>query len=657
MKLTRVVIENFGPYFGTHDIDLSVTDTARVVVIHGENLHGKTSLLNAIRWCLYQTSRDRRNEPIELSELVNYHAADAGEWFAGVEIRFTHDNTEYELKRQMQSTREPLGDSDFTIIKSLRVGGHFVAEQQVEDHIARVLHNDISDFFLFDGEMLSRYEDLLADDRRSATIIKRSIEQILGLPALQLIQTDLRDAQHRASRAQTRALESAKRDATLARKAESLREQAEAITADLKELNEELSKEEDEKEGLRKARQQFSDVEAEAQELTRLEGEIAELTAKRSEHQREGRDILSRAWWVAMTKQAAERLSAVEDQLSELTSSYASAQVEASQHAQLTDALHAGVCPTCGADLTDERRAAIEASVRATTPQPDSVGLALKVADLGQAMRQLRAVADSGPSDRLRKAEAEYEILGLEIRRKERRMEIIRENLRDNEAPAISSLEHDYDLVIQRIQNIQNNIEDQEANREQVEKEVQQTEARVRNLPGADPKINAEAGALGAFHAIIDEAIDIFRSKLRGQVESEATAIFRSLIAAADLDQLRINEQFGLTILNNAGREITTRSAGAEQIVALSLIGALNHCAVREGPVVMDTPFGRLDRSHRKSVLGYLPNLGAQVILLVQSGEFERERDLVFLENNIAREYRLEHVDGLSTKTEIHEVV
>ena len=656
MKLTRVKMENFGPYFGVHDIDLSVTETAPVVVIHGENLHGKTSLLNAIRWCLYQTSRDRRNEPIELRELVNYHASDSGKWVAGVEIRFTHDGTEYELKRQMQSTRKPVEDSDFKIVKTLRVGGHFVGEQEVEDYIAGVLHKDISDFFLFDGEMLSRYEDLLADDRRSATVIKRSIEQILGLPALQLIQTDLRDAQHTASRAQTRALESAKRDATLAREAERLREQVGAVSADLKELNEELSKEEDEKERLRQARQQFSDIEAEAQELTRLEGEIAVLTAQQSEHQREGRDTLSQAWWVALTRIAAERLSAVENELSEVTSSYTSAQVEASQHAHLAEALGTGVCPTCGADLVDERRDAIEARVRATAPQPDSLGLALKVADLGQAMRQLREVADSGPSERLRKAEAEYERLGLDIRRKERRMEIIRENLRDHEAPAISSLEHDYDLVIQRIQDIQNNIEEQEANREQIEKEVEQTEAKVRNLPGADPKITTEAGALDAFHTIIDEAIDIFRSKLRGQVESEATAIFRNLIAATDLDQLRINEQFGLTIRNTAGREITTRSAGAEQIVALSLIGALNHCAVREGPVVMDTPFGRLDRSHRENVLGYVPALGTQVILLVQSGEFERERDLVYLGSTIAREYRLEHVDGLSTKTEIHKV-
>ena len=211
--------------------------------------------------------------------------------------------------------------------------------------------------------------------------------------------------------------------------------------------------------------------------------------------------------------------------------------MEASEHAQLVEALNAGVCPTCEAALVDERRDAVEARVQATHPQPDSLKLALKVADLGQAMKQLREVADSGPSERLRKAEAEYERLGLDVRRRQRRVDEIRESLRGNEAPAISSLEHHYDLVIQRIQDIQNNIDQQEDILEQTEKEVQRTEARVKNLPGADPKITTETGALDAFHLIIDKAIDIFRRKLRVQVESEATEIFKNLITATDLDQ------------------------------------------------------------------------------------------------------------------------
>jgi DNA sulfur modification protein DndD len=151
-------------------------------------------------------------------------------------------------------------------------------------------------------------------------------------------------------------------------------------------------------------------------------------------------------------------------------------------------------------------------------------------------------------------------------------------------------------------------------------------------------------------------AIDGFRDRMRVQVEAEASAIFRELIAATDLTALAINQQFGLRILTDAGRELTTRSAGAEQIVALSLIGALNHCAVREGPIVMDTPFGRLDKRHRRNILEYLPRLGPQVVLLVQSGEFERDRDLQYLAGKVGLEYLLDRPEGRSTRTEVHKL-
>ena len=84
---------------------------------------------------------------------------------------------------------------------------------------------------------------------------------------------------------------------------------------------------------------------------------------------------------------------------------------------------------------------------------------------------------------------------------------------------------------------------------------------------------------------------------------------------------MRINDYYGLTILDSNGEEVRVRAAGAEQVVALSLIGALSRNAVRHGPIIMDTPFGRLDRKHRENILKFLPSLADQVTLLVQSGE------------------------------------
>jgi hypothetical protein len=57
VKIVRLRLENFGPFMGVHEIDLTVTTTAPVILIHGENERGKTSLANAIRWCLYTGSQ------------------------------------------------------------------------------------------------------------------------------------------------------------------------------------------------------------------------------------------------------------------------------------------------------------------------------------------------------------------------------------------------------------------------------------------------------------------------------------------------------------------------------------------------------------------------------------------------------------------------
>jgi DNA sulfur modification protein DndD len=56
--IERVQVENFGPYYGKQSVKLGSGDQP-LIVIHGENMSGKTSFLNAVRWCLYGYAKDR----------------------------------------------------------------------------------------------------------------------------------------------------------------------------------------------------------------------------------------------------------------------------------------------------------------------------------------------------------------------------------------------------------------------------------------------------------------------------------------------------------------------------------------------------------------------------------------------------------------------
>ena len=122
--------------------------------------------------------------------------------------------------------------------------------------------------------------------------------------------------------------------------------------------------------------------------------------------------------------------------------------------------------------------------------------------------------------------------------------------------------------------------------------------------------------------------------------KNDATNIFKQLTTDKTYSGLKINDYFGLTILDLNGNPIPERSAGAEQIVALSLIGALNKNAVRQGPIIMDTPFGRLDPKHRENILKFIPTLSSQVTLLVHGGEVNKERDLVINQTRYRKRIR-----------------
>jgi DNA sulfur modification protein DndD len=116
-----------------------------------------------------------------------------------------------------------------------------------------------------------------------------------------------------------------------------------------------------------------------------------------------------------------------------------------------------------------------------------------------------------------------------------------------------------------------------------------------------------------------------------------------------DYAGLSINEAYGLTIRHQDGRAEEARSAGAEHVVALALMGALQRNAPLRGPIVMDSPFGRLDERHTENVVKALPKLADQVILLVYEAEVGRTLMRELLGSSLLREYELERQSARRT--------
>ena len=54
MKLKRLQLKNFRCFYGESDIEFAGDNKKNITVIHGENGAGKTVLLNAFKWVLYE---------------------------------------------------------------------------------------------------------------------------------------------------------------------------------------------------------------------------------------------------------------------------------------------------------------------------------------------------------------------------------------------------------------------------------------------------------------------------------------------------------------------------------------------------------------------------------------------------------------------------
>jgi DNA sulfur modification protein DndD len=156
-------------------------------------------------------------------------------------------------------------------------------------------------------------------------------------------------------------------------------------------------------------------------------------------------------------------------------------------------------------------------------------------------------------------------------------------------------------------------------------------------------------------NSVFERSVDAFRDITKRQVENSANEIFQRLVSENAHRNLRINDNYGLRLVDDDGVVFDHKGAGVAQVIALSLIMALGRAAVRSAALVLDTPFARLDDTHRDNILLNIWNESSQVILLLQSGEKISGEVLNKIQNKIARQIKI--VKGASPKESHIEVI
>jgi len=659
LKISSLGLKNFRCYYGPQGpIDLTTTEDSNVVLFFGENMRGKTSLLQAVRWGLYGTARDRQGreipviDPATKEQLLSRDAESESDYVMEVAIAFEHDGAEYTLKRLATAkVLTPQSESDFAIHKELKSGTRVFPESAVDAYVQNMLSEDVARFFLFDAEMLEDYEDLLKDPEQEAAAVKQAIEKILGVPALKAF-VPLGEEADSADRRQNAHLKKREKYGTLLVEVEQLKNLILSLRSDIKELESQRDAQQRDADEAELECKRNADLESRIKLKAQLEADIE----KEESHLAAAREALAGlirdAWWMPLAAPIQERLLKLKDESAGAMTSLG----ELHRLRQLEDSVRLKVCDLCASPLH-----------QGEVSKMQSEASRLKLATFG---KDLSALLDASKRAELYQQFSAQEQLAEFRVREENAAEamVAMSELETRIGEVKATMENrsygDYNAKYDRWQRLCEQVRKLEAGiterrellREKESEHAKKQEA-LNKVPDADPRLALEKGLYRELSDLFEHAIVAFRDSLRESVGDDASRMFKELTTEDAYQGLAIDENYGCVLLDSHGSPVPGRSAGAEQIIALSLIGGLNAAAVREGPVVMDSNFARLDRGHRENVLRFLPHLGGQVVILVHSGEIDRELDLSQFGVSVARRYEIHRVSEMRSEIRADRVV
>jgi len=661
LHFDKMTLRDFGPYKGEQTIDFS--DRSGVSIIWGNNGRGKTTLLNALRYGLFGVIQRRNGILKNLSEMGNKEAVQEGRYGFTVILDMTNDGDTYKLTRQLKlrpGIVKPSGEEDYEKVLFLERDGSILSPEDRNHELNVIMPEQVARFFLFDAELLQEYEELLETNTSDGEQIKNSIEKILGVPVLQNGVVDVEDCLSNYEKQKSRAARADDKTVQLGQEMENLTANIEEHQNIIKEKQAELS------DLIRKK----SVLEGRMADTDKLRNWIVQRNeAQKSQEKHEDeletvqskiRDLMKNAWRGMLLTTVRDLREKIEAEEYALDAKKQKRTVADRFIMEMKKAISERTCPICGQEVSGDIVEHLRAKINESTNE--YVGLSeeerQRLYDLQNQMLAIQQLSADVSDVRQGVAHLENRRDELQIAISECRQQI--EELHDNikrygedaEEADVLSISREHSDVEQTIRDVRRGIEDENKKLTELKMNKERVAATIDKMAGGTDYRLASRKYELCEHVfrIFEKSKTRYRERLKENVEKDATALFVQLTGDKDYIGLKINDNYGLEIIHKSGRTVPSRSSGYEHIVALSLIGALHKNAPLRGPIIMDSPFGRLDPTHKANIVRTLPGMAEQSMLLAYIGEIDEQVARFELGSHLIHEYKLERVSSMHTE-------
>ena len=608
IKLRSIYFKNWRCY-KNQKLDFNLNNSKKIWIVFGQNGFGKTSILEAVQWCLYGSNF---LAPSQLLECFNRVAIKENpELDLVVQVTFECDCSIYNISRTAhRKVREQRLYAEPEEPLFLKNG---INQSDVRAHIAELLPNASKEFFLFDGVEIKRYAQ-----RIHTKETHEAIERILGIP-------ELRNLRHDAESA-TKKLKNKLND-------------SEAANNEYKQLNNQLQnfrKEiHDKREQYERVEQEYNDAveiyessQERANQIDSLRGKLDQLKNLESK-QKYFKNELNKAETQIKTayKKASIPLllDLVQEVADEIDSSITTTPQRSGSVAQLEGLLQADTC-LCGRCIDESVRQHIRDQLEAIK-QNNKTNFsqdALQKKELRDNLVTLSRFNPPNFNQLLSDRDRLYEEIE-EVRQATDRLKEQTEGINEQEAQKIWRKVGEAKQQIQQKQSERENLTREiESLRQEEEKLYRETEELLGYGKETATLAQQVKLARGLGNAA-EELIEWRTKECKETIEKRTSEIHRCVTnKPKEYTGIKIKDDYTLKITTVSGEVLNpeTLSAGEKEALAFAFIAGLNLASGRAAPLIMDTPFGHLDTGHQKNLVKSLPDLPSQVVVLATDRDF-----------------------------------
>ncbi|MBV9385527.1 MAG: AAA family ATPase [Chroococcidiopsidaceae cyanobacterium CP_BM_ER_R8_30] len=631
MKLLSIRLCNFRQFYGkTPEIFLAHRER-NTTIIHGNNGSGKTTILNAFTWVLYEkfsaafASVDKLVNKRAIAEVAPGEPVEC--W---VEIGFEHDSKKYKAKRLCRAYKgDTIGIEHSKSELYLQVAGDdgcwLLPQQHPDDIIGRILPASLHQYFFFDGE---RIEQIFRDDKKSE--IAEATKDLLGLKVLDRSIEHLKNAKRTLEEELAAIGDTETRN--LLREKENTEQRSEALSKRQSEIDKELENQNDLKREISGLLLKLGGAEELQQLRDRLEAEAVSIRSQLQQTKNvRNRVISTRGYTVFLLEITAGFRVIVNDLRSkgELPTGI--------KRTFVKELLERERC-ICGTELTNgshPHALVQEWMERSGTPDVEETAIRMEsqINEIDQQATEFWQEVDQ-QQEKINKDR-------IELSRIETQLDDIKKKLLTYPDENISNLQKRLDGIEERIREL---ILEKGANKQKIETLKTEIEAKAKQIAKYRMKEDKQAIAQRRITATQDaiERLTEVRTGLdqqfRLQLEKRVQEIFSQISFTPYIPNL--SEKYELTLLDVVSGELApvAASTGENQILSLSFIGGIID-RVREWsqknalmgpdsstlPVVMDSPFGSLDEIYRRQIAKTIPKLANQLVVLVTKTQWRGE--------------------------------